>query len=151
MFGKVVLLVLTLGTCGCALLSLRQSRLQAASELVQIQLRIRQHDEHLWKLRSRIAASVTPDHVREMAAAIGPLRPLRPALPGVLDVPETRQVVEMPPPSRGNPAMPVAAPPPLSTSPINPPTTNPAKPKADPKREKAQPARARLATLGPER
>lgn len=124
MFGKGVVLVLALGACGCALLSLRQERLGAASELVQIQLRIRRQDEQLWKLRAQIAAAVTPDHVREMAAAIGPLRPLWPAVPG--GVPDTRQVVE--------------------TRPAGP---DSAKPKAEPKREKAQPVRSRLATLEP--
>lgn len=78
MFGKCVLVILAVGTTGCALLALRQSRLQAASEMVRIQLGIREQDEELWLLRTQIAERVTPEQVRQMMSDVGPLRPLRP-------------------------------------------------------------------------
>lgn len=142
MFGKGVVLVLALGACGCTLLAMRQSRLQAASELVQIQLKIRQQDEHLWMLRTRIGSEVTPDHVREMAAGIGPLRPIWPAVPGVRERLDTRQVVEIPAPAK----TPAGAPAPQTK-----PAAPPSKGKADPKRDRAQPPRARLAISEPQR
>jgi len=75
-FGKCVLVILAVGTIGCALLALRQSRLQAASEMVRIQLDIRNQDEELWLLRTQIAQQITPDQIRQMMADIGPLKPL---------------------------------------------------------------------------
>src|SRR5207237_9800977 len=75
-FAKLVAVVLTLGACGCALLALRQSRLQVASELAQTQLRVQQEDERLWVLRARIAERITPSEVEKLAADVGPLRPL---------------------------------------------------------------------------
>jgi len=75
-FAKLVAVVLALGACACALLALRQSRLEVASELAQTQLRIEREDERLWVLRARIAEKVTPSEVERMAADAGPLRPL---------------------------------------------------------------------------
>lgn len=82
MFAKLAVVILALGAFGCALLQLRHERLHAASELVRTQLAIRSQDERLWKLRTEIARLVTPEQVRVMAANIGPLRPLVPAVPG---------------------------------------------------------------------
>jgi hypothetical protein len=73
--GKLLVLILWVGLVACALLALRQSRLQYAHELAQIQLRIARHDEALWRERVRIARGVTPARVQEMAARLGPLRP----------------------------------------------------------------------------
>lgn len=144
MFAKAVVLVLALGACGCTLLSMRQARLQAASQLVQIQLKVRQQDEKLWTLRTRIGAAVTPDHVRLMAAGIGPLRPLWPAAPHVLGA-ESRQVVEIRPslPNRAAQA------PAQDKAPVRPAPAGKSKPA--PKEQRAQPQRARLATLEPQR
>ncbi len=157
MFAKAVVLVLALGGCGCTLLSMRQARLQAASELVRIQLNIRQQDEHLWKLRTRIAAAVTPDHVRSMAANIGPLRPLCPAMPGL--TPEPRQFVDIAPAPLRSPT-PVPAQSQIQfesqaqaqAKPKTPPGPAPtAKPRPEPKDQRTQTQRARLATLEPQR
>lgn len=78
MFLKFAALIVSLGACACTLLALRQSRLQAAHELAEAQLRIRVHDERLWRLRSEIALRVTPAHVQLMAADLGPTHPLLP-------------------------------------------------------------------------
>ncbi len=76
MFAKIVAIIVALGVVGCALLALRQSRLQAASELAQAQLRMQEHDARLWKLRARIAARVSPAEVERLAAALGPMAPM---------------------------------------------------------------------------
>ncbi len=79
MFVKVAVVVLSLGAFAAGLLSLRQSRLQVASEVTQSQLRIEQADRRLWQLRAAIASRVTPQAVEDLAKQAGPMRPL--ALP----------------------------------------------------------------------
>lgn len=86
MLIKCGMLVLTIGATACGLLTLRQARLQAASELAQSQIRIGKSDERLWALRSQIAAQVTPSNVERMAQSMGPLRPII-APPAVLPQP----------------------------------------------------------------
>ncbi len=76
MFAKVVFILITLGACGCALLALRQDRMQVASELTQAQLRIHAEDEQLWALRADVARSVTPTNVEALASTLGELRPI---------------------------------------------------------------------------
>lgn len=76
MFAKIVALILALGIFACALLALRQARIQAFHELTQTRLRIRAQDERLWALRTQIASRVTPDHIHEMAAARRSLKPM---------------------------------------------------------------------------
>lgn len=76
MVAKLAVVILSLGICGCTLLALRQARLQAASELVRVQLRVRAQDEKLWQLRTEIGRLVTPERVREMASSLGPMRPV---------------------------------------------------------------------------
>lgn len=84
MFAKLCAVVISIGVVGCALLALRQSRLQAASELTQVQLRIAEHDRRLWQLRADIAERTTPRQIEEMASALGPLVPM---VPDAQDVP----------------------------------------------------------------
>ena len=76
MLVKCGMVVLAIGATACGLLTIRQSRLQAASELAQAQLRISTSDEKLWALRSQIAERVTPGNVERMAASVGPLKPI---------------------------------------------------------------------------
>lgn len=78
MYGKLVMMVLGIALCGAWLLSLRQNRIQALSELTQAQLRIDQQDEKLWLLRARIAEHVTPPQIEQLCADIGPLHPILP-------------------------------------------------------------------------
>lgn len=80
-FAKLVSVILGMGVIGGGLLALRQQRLEAASDLARAQVRIRAQDERLWKLRAMIAERTGPERVREMAVALGPLRPIVPALP----------------------------------------------------------------------
>lgn len=89
MFVKLSAVVLSVGVCACGLLALRQQRLQAAHELTQAQLRIRQQDEKLWTLRTRIASEVTPQKIEKLAAGFGQLRPMI-AEPRPPEVPEQK-------------------------------------------------------------
>ncbi len=79
MFAKLVAVILGMGVVGGGLLAMRQQRLEAASELARVQVHIRSQDERLWKMRAEIARRTNPEHVREMAVALGPLRPNVPA------------------------------------------------------------------------
>ncbi|MDX2131406.1 MAG: hypothetical protein SFY69_05075 [Planctomycetota bacterium] len=76
MFAKCVVLILAVGACGCALLALRQSRLQVASELARTQLRISAADERLWSLRSQVAERTNPRNIEVLARGLGPLKPI---------------------------------------------------------------------------
>ena len=76
MFLKVVALIAALCLCACALLAARQMRMQAAHELAEARLRITQRDNELWRLRARIAQRITPEHIKDMAARLGELKPI---------------------------------------------------------------------------
>lgn len=76
MFWKLAAAIIALGLFACALLAMRQGRLQAAHEMAQTQLRIRALDEKLYLLRAQIAERVTPQQVRELASDVGPLHPI---------------------------------------------------------------------------
>jgi hypothetical protein len=75
-FPKVLVSIVLLGAVLCALLALRQQRLQVASELTQAQLRINASDERLWILRGQIAARVSPDEIAQVLASLEPMRPI---------------------------------------------------------------------------
>lgn len=76
MLAKIVFLIVSMAAIACALLAIRQSRLQTASEIVQAQVRINAMDERLAALRIAVAERVAPDQVRAMAADITDLVPL---------------------------------------------------------------------------
>lgn len=79
MFLKLAVCVVAMGVFGCALLAMRQARLQAAHELAQTQLRLRSSDERLFKLRTQIGASVRPEDVRSLLTGTMSLKPIVPA------------------------------------------------------------------------
>ena len=68
MFAKLVALILAFGACGGGLLAMRQSRLQAAHELAEARLRLREHDERLLRLKAEIAARTTPPEIGQKLA-----------------------------------------------------------------------------------
>jgi hypothetical protein len=75
-FAKFIAVILAIGVVACALLTLRQHRLQAAHELAEIERRVAEHDRVLWRLRVEIATRVTPQRVHRLAQALGPLAPI---------------------------------------------------------------------------
>jgi len=68
-FIKLVVLILVCGSSGVGLLSVRQSRLQAAHEMAEARHRTRRLNERAGEIRTRIAQSCTPDRVRELLSA----------------------------------------------------------------------------------
>ena len=76
MFAKLVVLTISLALSACALLCLRQMRTQSAHELAEARLRVLQRDNEFWRLRTQIAARVTPERIEQLAAKINPLKPM---------------------------------------------------------------------------
>ena len=74
MFHKIAVLTISLALCACALLCLRQMRTQSAHELAEARLRVLQRDNEFWRLRTRIAARVTPEHIQRLATKLNPLK-----------------------------------------------------------------------------
>ena len=81
-FAKVGVLIAAGGVIACALLAIRQQRLQAFHESAASQLRLLRHEEAVFELRARIAERIQPTEVRRMAGDIGPLRSI--GVPGGL-------------------------------------------------------------------
>lgn len=75
-FAKVAVLVCAGGAIACALLSLRQARLQAFHETAASQLRLQRHEERVFQYRALIAHEIMPEQVRRMAGGLWPVRPL---------------------------------------------------------------------------
>lgn len=76
MFGKLAITIVALGAFACALLAMRQSRLQAASEVAQAQLRIQKLDDELLRTRSEIARRLAPHELEALTRTVGPLKPI---------------------------------------------------------------------------
>lgn len=68
-FIKLVVLILVCGSSGVGLLSVRQSRLQAAHEMAEARHRSRLLDERAGEIRTHIAQACTPDRVIELIGA----------------------------------------------------------------------------------
>ena len=66
MFIKLVVLILVCGSSGVGLLSVRQSRLQAAHEMAEARHRTLVLEEIVGELRASIAQISTPDRVAEL-------------------------------------------------------------------------------------
>jgi cell division protein FtsL len=75
-FGKIVAMIVALGLCAAVLLTVRQLRTQASHELAQTRLRIMEQENELRRLKTQIAARVSPEHVKAMAARLGSLKPI---------------------------------------------------------------------------
>ena len=88
---RIGLVVLTIGGTACALLSARHARLQAAHELAQARLRVRDHDERLLEVRALIAQRASPEAVERLIEALegerGPFVPLIEGMDPVLRSP----------------------------------------------------------------
>lgn len=100
MFGKLCMLILAVGVTACALLVLRQQRLDAVHELAVAQGRIAQHDRDLYELRTRIATRVTPTQVEALAVKVGQLEPIRHVVPQRPGTPEPTAIVRADPARR---------------------------------------------------
>lgn len=64
MFAKSLVIILTLGATACALLVIRQQRIDTVHEMSVIHQRLLGHERTLWELRSEIAKRCRPSQVR---------------------------------------------------------------------------------------
>ncbi len=65
MFVKLVVLILVVGSSGVGVLSVRQSRLQAAHETAEARLRIRKLENRTTELKAAIALHATPQKLAQ--------------------------------------------------------------------------------------
>jgi hypothetical protein len=75
-FGRIVAMIVAMGLCAGTLLTVRQLRTQAAHELAQTRLRIMEQENDLRRLKTQIAARVSPESVKAMAGRLGSLKPI---------------------------------------------------------------------------
>jgi hypothetical protein len=66
MFFKLFIIIVVVGALACALLVIRQQRIEAAHEMSLIHQRLSESERTLWQLRGQIAAACRPDEVRRM-------------------------------------------------------------------------------------
>ena len=63
MFVKLMILILVIGSSGVGVLSVRQSRLQAAHETAEARLRIGKLENHTSELKAEIARYTSPTYL----------------------------------------------------------------------------------------
>jgi len=93
MFTKLMMIIVAVGAVACALLVIRQQRIDTFHEMSQIHQRLLGHERTLWELRAGIAERCRPSQVRLAVNQLGgewesiPARPvpLRPDLRMVND------------------------------------------------------------------
>ena len=91
MFTKLMMIIVAVGAVACALLVIRQQRIDTFHEMSQIHQRLLGHERTLWELRAGIAQRCRPSQVRLAVNQLGgewmsiPARPLRPDLRMVRD------------------------------------------------------------------
>lgn len=91
MFIKLIVLILVCGSSGIGLLSVRQSRLQAAHEMAKARHQCRTLDEQAGEVRAQIAEAYTPERV---AALLGSLDGYRPVIHHRAPISDTQGVSE---------------------------------------------------------
>jgi hypothetical protein len=64
MFAKLLLIITAVGATACALLVIRQQRIDTFHEMSQIHQRLLGHERTLWQLRTEIAQRCRPTQVR---------------------------------------------------------------------------------------
>lgn len=78
MFAKLLTLIACVGLIAGVLLAARQARVQAAHDLADLRLLHTHQDHELLELRAAIARQVTPENVRQLAEALGPMQLIEP-------------------------------------------------------------------------
>jgi hypothetical protein len=71
MFLKLFMIIVVVGALACALLVIRQQRIEAAHEMSLIHRRLTEGEQTLWKLRSEVAVACRPDVVQRMVKRHG--------------------------------------------------------------------------------
>ena len=64
MFAKLLLIIVAVGAVACALLVIRQQRIDTFHEITQTHKRLSEHERTLWEMRAEIAERCRPSQVR---------------------------------------------------------------------------------------
>jgi hypothetical protein len=87
MFAKLLIIIVAIGAAACALLVVRQQRVELAHDVAMTHNRLLQHESALWDLRTEIAARVRPGDVRLLVDRMGGEWSPIPASPELRHVP----------------------------------------------------------------
>ncbi len=85
MFAKLLFIIVVVAASACALLVIRQQRIDAFHEITQTYKRLSEHERTLWTMRAEIAERCRPSQVRLAMNGLGinwaplPARPMTPA------------------------------------------------------------------------
>lgn len=64
MFAKLLFIIIAVGAVACALLVIRQQRIDTFHEITQTHRRLSEHERTLWEMRAEIAERCRPAQVR---------------------------------------------------------------------------------------
>ncbi len=64
MFAKLLVIIMVVGATACALLVMRQQRIDTFHEISRIHQRLSAHERTLWEMRMEIAERCRPSQVR---------------------------------------------------------------------------------------
>lgn len=92
MFAKLLFIILVVGATACALLVIRQQRIDTFHEMSQIHQRLLGHERTLWELRSEIAQRCRPSQVRLAMNQLGETWVPIPAPPPLPPAPDQNHI-----------------------------------------------------------
>ena len=92
MILKFVVMIVVCGSSGIGLLSVRQSRLQAAHEMAQARQASHRLDEQAGEIRAQIAQAYTPERVAAMLEQLGSLDAYVPAAQNPVQIDPTNAI-----------------------------------------------------------
>lgn len=106
MFAKLLFIITIVGALACALLVIRQQRIDTFHEISKTHQRLLDHERTLWQMRSEIASRCRPQQVRLAMNQLGgewtplPARPstIRPADDRAVFTASMRTTTAQPPP-----------------------------------------------------
>ena len=90
MFGKLLFIIVAVCAVACALLVIRQQRIDTFHDMTQVHRRLLEHERTLWQMRADIAQRCRPSQVRLAMNGLNVNWVPLPARPTSLDVPEIR-------------------------------------------------------------
>jgi hypothetical protein len=64
MFAKLLFIIIAAGAVSCALLVIRQQRIDTFHEMTRVHGRLLEHERTLWQMRAEIAERCRPSQVR---------------------------------------------------------------------------------------
>jgi hypothetical protein len=89
-FGKLLFIIVAVCAVACALLVIRQQRIDTFHDMTQVHRRLLEHERTLWQMRADIAQRCRPSQVRLAMNGLHVNWVPLPARPTSPDVPEIR-------------------------------------------------------------